>query len=387
MKIHEIKGTKFSAVLVLLAMAAVVFFSAAKFMAMRHPGPLVDMVKPAKGFKKSMLSNWFAGLKGTPADTEVYVQTGAEPGGTVLLLGGTHSNEPAAQLASVLILENARLEKGRLIVIPFANPMNRSHTYPQDAHPQTFAIKRPGDRERVFRFGSRMTNPVYDWPNPDIYIHPASGQQLAGSERGNLNRCYPGRPDGSLTERLAYGILQLIKKEKVDLAIDLHEASPEYPVVNAVVAHERAMELAAMVMMEFEGMGIPMKLEPSPKRLRGLSHREWGDASGTLAILMETANPSQGRLRGRTDEALILTGRDKAYMKAMQLGQLYIPYKGDQTIDLRVARHVTAVDLFVKMLGDAKEGREVVMEGIPSFKAILHNKVGSYLAAPGKPGA
>ena len=43
----------------------------------------------------------------------------------------------------------------------------------------------------------------------------------------------PGRPDGSITEKMAYAIVEMIKKEKVDLAFDLHEASPEYPVVNA----------------------------------------------------------------------------------------------------------------------------------------------------------
>jgi predicted deacylase len=386
MQMEKLRGTSLSATLVLVAALAVVYFSAQDFMAMREPAPGVDMVAPAPGFKKLKLSSYFEGVKNTPADCDIYIQEGPEPGGTVLLLGGTHSNEPAAQIAAVLILENARVQQGRLIVIPFTNPMNRSHNYAQDAHPQTYTIKRPDSKGRVFRFGARMTNPIYDWPNPDIYIHPASGQQLAGGERSNLNRCYPGKADGALTEKLAYGIVQLIKKEKADLSIDLHEASPEYPVVNAIVAHERAMELAAMVMMELEGMNVPMKLEPSPKRLRGLSHREWGDATGTLAILMETGNPSQGRLRGRTDEALVLTGRDKAYKKASALGQLYIPYEKDQPLDLRVARHVASVGIFMEMLEMVREGKGVVVVGLPSFEEMLEKKIGSFLAAPKQPG-
>ncbi|HAZ20721.1 MAG TPA: succinylglutamate desuccinylase, partial [Clostridiales bacterium] len=60
------------------------------------------------------------------------------------------------------------------------------------------------------------------------YIHAGSGQQLSGSETRNLNRCYPGRPDGNLMEKTAYAIVQLIKNEGVDLTFDLHESSPEY---------------------------------------------------------------------------------------------------------------------------------------------------------------
>ena len=48
---------------------------------------------------------------------------------------------------------------------------------------------------------------------------------------------------------------------------------------------------------------LDYSLEISPPSFRGLTHREWGDYSDTLAILMETANASQGRIRGKTDEA------------------------------------------------------------------------------------
>lgn len=374
------KGTVLTAIIVLFAALMVAYISGASYRSMLNPPAGVDLVKPRAGFEQKMLSDYFKGIKDTPADTPVYVQAGGEKGGTVLLLGGTHANEPAAMVASVLVLENARVKKGRLIVIPYNNPMGREHTSAQEGHPQTFTIAQKNGEGRVFRYGSRGSNPIHEWPNPDIYIHPASGQKLAGSERSNLNRCYPGSPDGHITEKLAYAIIQLIKKEKVDLAFDLHEASPEYPVVNAIVAHERAMELAAMVMMELEGKGVSMRLEPSPKRLRGLSHREWGDATDTLAILMETANPSQGRFRGKTDERLVLTGEDKAYEKAAALGHLYIPYKGSQPIELRVARHVTAVKTFMEMLEFVKPDKGVIVEGLPDFQEIMDRKIGAFLA-------
>ena len=139
----------------------------------------------------------------------------------------------------------------------------------------------------MFKFGSRATNPVDQWPDPDIYIHQPSKQKLDGSSRSNMNRSFPGSLNDGITQRAGYAVMQLLKKEKVNLAFDLHEASPEYPVVNAMVAHENASELAAMVCMELEGRGIPMRLEPSPVNLRGLSHREWGDAvPGLMALLV-----------------------------------------------------------------------------------------------------
>ncbi|HEY5775633.1 MAG TPA: hypothetical protein VIS57_06080, partial [Xanthomonadales bacterium] len=289
------KATVYTATAILLAAIAVAAISGRSYLKMRSPAAGVDRLVPHAGFIEKQLSDYFEGIKGTPADTAVYIQAGVEPGGTMLVLGGTHANEPAGVLAAVLMLERADVKRGRLIIIPYANMMGRSHTFPQDAHPQTFSFETADGNTRTFRYGSRTTNPVYEWPNPDIYIHPASGQTMAGVERSNLNRAHPGVADGSITERLAYGLMQLIKAEQVDLAIDLHEASPEYPVVEAMVAHENAMELAAMVAMELEFEGVPMRLEPSPKNLRGLSHREWGDNVDMLAILLETSNPSAGR--------------------------------------------------------------------------------------------
>ena len=53
------------------------------------------------------------------------------------------------------------------------------------------------------------------------------GQSLSGSENRNINRTYPGKADGTLTEMMSYGIVQLINTENIDVTVDLHEASPE----------------------------------------------------------------------------------------------------------------------------------------------------------------
>ena len=374
-------GTRLTATLILLAALAVSAVAGRSYLWMQSPPAEVDRVVPAPGFTHHRLSDWFDGLENTPADTDVYVQEGAEPGGTLLVLGGTHSNEPAAFVAAVVLLENAQVQRGRLIVAPWANMMSRTHTFPQDAHPQTFSFETGAGTQRVFRYGSRTTNPVNEWPNPDIYIHPDSGQTMAGVERSNLNRAHPGVADGGMTEKAAYGFMQLILQEEVDLAIDLHEASPEYPVVDAMVAHENAMELAAMATMELEFEGIPIRLEPSPEKLRGLSHREWGDNADVLAILMETCNASAGRFRGKTDERLVHTGEDKAYDKAAALGRLYVPWESyDRRIEERVGRHVVAVKVLADNLEFVRDGKGVSLQGLPAYQDFYDRGVGAFLA-------
>lgn len=370
------KGNKFTAVLLLLAALGISWLAAQEFMKLWEP----DRIAPLEGFQKKMLSDYFPPIKDTQLDTPVYIQSGEMPGGTVFVLGGTHPNEPSGPMTAVMLLENAKVTKGRLIVIPFGVRSGFMQNSAQEASPQFMHFKLPDGSVRRLRYGSRDVNPTLMWPIPDIYIHKASGQELAGNESKNLNRAYPGDPNGTPTEKLAYAIVQLIKQEKVTLAFDLHEASPEYPVVDAIVAHEKSMELAAAVTMELKGLDIETRLEPSPKNLRGLSHREWGDATDVMPILMETGNPSQGRLRGRTDEALALTGKDKAYVKARDMGRLFIPYfEGDQPLDLRVARHLTAIKIFIETLDMFDEDNGVAVDGLPSYEDLIKNGIGNYL--------
>lgn len=370
------QGTKKTAFILLALSMLVVVFVTPDFRRMHveepiRKGPGVTTVK--------QLSDYFAKLKGTNGDTPVYVLDSGKPGGTALVLGGTHPNEPSSFLSALLLIENAKPAKGRLIVIPRANNSGFSHTDYTEGAPQHFMLK-AASGERWFRFGSRATNPTDQWPDPDIYVHAASGQKLSGSETRNLNRAYPGRPDGTLTEQVAYGIVQLIRQEKVAMTIDLHEASPEYPVINAIVAHERAMDYAAEVTIGLQMDGIKIGLEPSPKSLRGLSHRELGDATDTLAILMETANPAQGRLRGATNAALVVTGKDVMYERAAKLNRLFVPYdeKG-QPIDLRVARHVTAINEFLNVLSVKNPAQAVVLNRVPSYNDMVKKGIGSYL--------
>jgi hypothetical protein len=317
------------------------------------------------------LSKWFGGIRGTNGDTDVYVLDSGKPGATVIVLGGTHGNEPAGYMTAILIVENAVPVSGRLLVIPHANRSSVTHTDYQEASPRVLEFQGASGR-RAFRYGSRATNPTDQWPDPDIYVHAASGQQLSGAETRNLNRAYPGRADGTFTERVAFAIVSLVRSEKADLVIDLHEASPEYPVVNAIVAHERAMPVASGAVLNLEFDDITIGLEPSPRNLRGLSHRELGDATDALALLCETSNVSQGRLRGATDARQVIEGTDDKYLRASGLGRLSVPFdEHGWPMKQRVGRHAASVAAILAAFTSTHPEKPISVTGLPSYADLM----------------
>jgi len=172
----------------------------------------------------------------------------------------------------------------------------------------------------------------------------------------------------------------MIKAEKITITVDLHEASPEYPVNMAMVAHPHAMALASETVIGLEMQDILIRLEPSPANLRGLTHRELGDFTDTLPLLMETPNASQGRLRGRTDEALVLTGIDPWYVRAQKLGRLYVPYdeKG-HPLEERVGRHLAGISelAFTWTLNNADQPLEFT--GLPGYAELQEKGIGAWL--------
>lgn len=363
---------------IFLGIALVVAFVTGSNYASLHELPEIT---PGPGVTEIvMLSDYFSDLKDTPGDTPVYVMKGEKPGGKSLILGGTHPNEPSGHLAAILFLQNATINEGTVYVLPYTNRSAFTHNDPQEGSPQSMTFTTKDGEELVLRYGSRATNPIHQWPDPDVYTHQASGQRLSGSETRNINRAYPGAADGNITERVAYGIVQLIKSEGIDLTFDLHEASPEYPVINATVSHEKGMSIAALGTMELQFSGIDIALEPSPVNLRGLTHRELGDYTDTIPLLMETANASQGRLRGETSERLALTGQDKAYVYAESLGFLYVPYdeKG-HSIEERVGRHLQGIIEFTKAYSQQYADKPVVFEDVPTYEELFASSDGSDL--------
>lgn len=106
-----------------------------------------------------------------------FAVVGREPGLTFLLTAGIHAAEYTGTLAALRLASHLQPEhvRGTIVVIPVLN--------------------RPGFFER------------------SVYVNPEDGQ--------NLNRAFPGRPDGSWSERFAHHLLNDVVV-RVDRAIDLH---------------------------------------------------------------------------------------------------------------------------------------------------------------------
>jgi len=329
--------------------------------------------------KTKSLSNYFDGIKDTRGDTPVYLFESEQPGGTILILGGTHPDEPASNITTVCLMENLKISSGRVIIIPRANNSGFTHSDPQEGNPQRFYFKTKNG-ERWFRYGSRSTNPIDQWPDPEVYRHFPSGQKLSGAETRNLNRAYPGRPDGSLTEKVTYAIMQLIKDESVDLAIDIHEASPEYPVVNAIVTHPLAFDLAGEVVLYLQMEGFEFNLEQSPENFRGLSHREWGDHLDIPAILMETACAMHGRYHGSKNADKVITDLDRFYVEADKHELLSVPYpETGIPMKERVGRHLVTIQKILEIWNSYNPKKLINIENIPDFFEMQEKGVGAFL--------
>ncbi|HEX8465629.1 MAG TPA: succinylglutamate desuccinylase/aspartoacylase family protein [Abditibacterium sp.] len=109
----------------------------------------------------------------TPYQTPLFIKTGAETGPTIVVIGGLHGDEPAGYLAA-RELKKWTITRGKLVLVP-------------DAH--VAAIQR------------------------GVRAYPR-----------NMNRLFPGKPNGDAMERLAFELWQLIKQAKPDLVLTLHES-------------------------------------------------------------------------------------------------------------------------------------------------------------------
>ncbi len=340
-----------------------------------------DILYPSTALTmKSSLSTYCLSLKGTSGDTPIYIFDSKKPGATVLVLGGTHPNEAAGFIAAVLLTENIIVEGGKFIIIPQACGSGFTCTDPLEGLPQFFTIPTTNG-SRQFRTGSRVSNPLDQWPDPLVYMHYPSGQSLSGFETRNLNRSYPGRVDGNFSEKVGYAILELIKKEKVDVAFDLHEAAPEIPIINAIISHEKCQDISASAILDLELNSLTYSLEISPKNFHGLSHREWGDSSSVLPFLMETSNPIQGRLRGKTNANLVITGKDKYYAQATKSAKFRITYDeiNGYPLNVRVARHIAGIRAVLNGYNEYHPDNQTIYSNIPAYEQITISGIGNFL--------
>ncbi len=328
------------------------------------------------------LSDYHDCVAGSVNDCNVYIIDSGKPGATMFIMGGSHPEEPAGRLAAWLLAENAVMEEGRLILVLSANRSASTVTRVGGAYPPDFTIPTSWGGQ-LFRLGDRWSNPLDQWPDPEVYIHYPSRQNLAYVDIRNLNRTWPGRANGTLTERTCYAFMELIRQEKVDIFIDLHEAELQYPVINTIVMHERGEELATFTSMMLSDMEFNIGTENSPKNLHGLSHREVGDNSDAISLLFEAPEPFLDATRGRTTREQLLTGIDEFVVKAGEHGLLFerIDENG-WPIDVRVGRHTSTILMTMEMWTELNPDRPLACRSVPRYADVIRNGTGHYLRDP-----
>lgn len=369
--------------LLLLLFLALAYFGGREFVELRN---FKETVVVSDSFTKCfMLSDYFAPIKDTWMDTPVYLYDSGVPGGSMLYLGGTHPYEPATMLSAYVMMENIKVEKGRVFIIPHANMSASTVGMLGNAYPKFLHVESDFGPIR-YRIGDRSTAPLDQWPDPFTYVHYPSKQNLDYTDSRNLNRVFPGRPDGNRTEQLAFAIMELTRNEKVDLFVDSHEASLMYPVVSTYVAHDRSADMAMMAAMELSATEFPMKCETSPKGLRGLTHREVGDfADNVLVILMETPEPFIDRVAGKITEKLMMDGKDEFLQTASEHQLLFCDYDIEFGTPMwyRVGRHLSGTLAMISQMNQFEPERELLVT-FPNYKDMETHDIGYFLHDPKK---
>ncbi|MBP1768330.1 MAG: putative deacylase [Candidatus Aminicenantes bacterium] len=329
------------------------------------------------------LSDFGPGLKGTMADTPVYFLEGKEPGGKAILFSNTHANEPEGLLAVLLILENAVVDKGSLILIPQFNHSAGRNTRPGDGYPLYFEIPTDWGKKK-FRMGNRDASPLDQWPDPDVYIHYPDRQLLSYIDARNANRTWPGRPDGPLMEKVTFAAMEIMRGQKVDIAIDIHGAETMFPVTNCIVAPDKSNRIATMAALTVKAKeGFDSHVEPSPTGFRGLSHREIGDFSETLPFLLEAPIPFLDQPTGPKTEKFLLDGKDPFLLSLAQKKKLFVPYDASGwPLEKRVGQHCSVILEILRQYSKKNPDRSILVRDIPRYAELAQNGVGHYFHDP-----
>ena len=375
-KLNLIKSVALCVIAFCMAVAGYLFWEHRNY---KEPVVVSEYITEVK-----KLSDYFDGVKGTTNDCNVYIFDSGVEGGTYLIWGSTHPEEPAGVMTAALLVENLKVTQGKVIIIDRENNSASTNTRVGEAYPRFFTYETDWGT-KVWRFGDRHANQLDSWPDPEVYIHYPSGQTLANVDIRNTNRNWPGKANGLLTERTNYAVMQLIEQEGVDMTLDLHEAELEYTVENTIVVHEKGQSVAAMVsmMLTAETFDVPVGMEFSPTALHGLSHREVGDWSDAASYLVEVAEPMLDRIRGITDEELLMSGKDRFVMMAGDRGLLYAPIdENGWPIEKRVARHVAVATKIMEVNNSVNPDQTILIEGIPTYEEIMANGLAPYYHNP-----
>lgn len=335
-----------------------------------------------------MLSDYVPSLHGTPQDTPIYVFKGRRPGGSMLVLGGTHANEFAGILNAVLLVENVKVEEGTLYVIPHVNASGITHTEPFYGMMDRAVFDMPDGSRRTFRIGTRLSNPVHQWPDLNFYSGK-SGRVLVKDEVPeirNMNRNYPGNPSGTLLEKANYAVQQLIVKEGIDLLYDAHEAGPLFNYIDYLIVHERAFPIGSFAVISAQFEGVDARMERSGLNSFGLTHRALGDSTDVFATLYETMNLAQGSHTGKVTREMTLYGFDANSVKLTEWGLMTsakITSDGF-SIDRRVASHMVMVLSLAEAMTILEPDKPLILSGMPSYDEFLDRGLESLLFKPAR---
>ncbi len=115
-------------------------------------------------------------MPGTKYETPLYIFGSGRAGPIAMALGGVHGNEPGGWLAADRVVDRMRPDVGALLVIPHVNKI-------------------------------------------------AMGQFVRTTDEiGDVNRAYPGKPDGTPAQQIAFEIMNAVREFHVDFILDMHES-------------------------------------------------------------------------------------------------------------------------------------------------------------------
>ena len=182
-------------------------------------------------------------------------------GPTALLISGNHGDEYEGQVALCRLVQTLDVSRirGRVIVFPLAN------------QPAGLA--------------GRRTSPI---------------------DGGNLNRSFPGDPDGTVTQQIAH-FLSTVLLPMADLVVDLHSGGSSLVYVpSALCRLPEEASAAASALRYLKAFGAPIAYLPSPSQGTGDDRTLNGTVarSGRIAIGTElggggTVTPAALRLAER----------------------------------------------------------------------------------------
>lgn len=361
------------------------FVSLAGYQLYTHRHFQVPLIMGPGVTKVVKLSEYSPGIKGTMADTNVFFLEGSEEGGKILILANTHANEPAALLTALLFIENAVVDKGTMIIIPMFNNSAGRNTRPGDGYPLYFEIPTEWGSKK-FRMGNRDASPLDQWPDPDVYVHYPDRQLLSFLDVRNTNRTWPGRAKGPLMERVTFGAMEIMRRENVDIAIDIHGAETMFPVTNCIVAPEKSIRIATMTILTVKSREhFDSHVEPSPSGFRGLSHREIGDYADTLPFLLEAPIPFLDQPTGPKTVDLLLDGKDPFLLSLSKKGKLFVSYDEEGwSMEKRVGQHCSVTLEIMNQYSRKNPDRTIRISNVPRYADVVKNGVGHYYHDPEK---